>query len=117
MKVLSPLGRFIFAGAFILIGVIQLLNAPGMSVMIGTWPTPEIWVYLSGFVIVLAGISMILNIKARLATLLLALLLLIIIIVIDIPMAIKGGQMDLTSALIDVALLGTCLTYSGILKK
>ena len=117
MKTLSSLGRFIFAIPFIVFGIFHFLDAAGMAVMIGTWPTPEAWIYFSGLAFILAGVSIILNIKARLSTLLLALLLLIIIVAIHIPATLGGDQKSISILLRDTSLLGAALTYSGILKK
>lgn len=117
MKTLSSLGRFIFAIPFIVFGILNFIDAAGMSVMIGTWPTPEAWVYFSGLALILAGVSIIINVKARLATLLLALLLLIFIVAIHIPATLGGDQKSVSILLRDISLLGAALTYSGILKK
>jgi putative oxidoreductase len=117
MKTLSTLGRFIYAVPFIIFGLFHFMNAGTMAGYISKWPVAEGLVYISGLALILAGISIFLNIKARLASLLLALLLLIIIIGIHIP-AIVGGtdKMAMSSLLKDTALLGAALTYSGILK-
>jgi putative oxidoreductase len=118
MKTLSSLGRFLYAIPFLVFGVFHFLNASQMAQwMPSFWPVAEGLVYIAGLGLLLAGISIILNIKARLASLLLALLLLIIIVGIHIPSLGSGDQMVLTSLLKDTSLMGAALTYSGILKK
>lgn len=118
MKALSSLGRFIYAIPFVIFGIFHFMNASQMAQLLPSfWPVPEGLVYISGLALILAGISIILNIKARLATLLLALLLLIFIVGIHIP-ALSSGNNEVMGALLkDTALLGAALTYSGILKK
>lgn len=117
MKTLSLIGRIIFAIPFIVFGVFHFLDAAGMSVMIKTWPIPEAWIYLSGLGLILAGLSIILNTKARLATLLLAILLLIIIVAIHIPATLGGDEEYISILLRDISLFGAALTYSTVLKK
>jgi len=116
MKTLSTLGRFIYAIPFIIFGIFHFMNAGAMAGMISKWPVAEGLIYISGLALILAGLSIILNIKARLASLLLALLLLIIIIGIHVPAVMKGDQMAMGSLLKDIALMGAAITYSGLLK-
>ena len=87
------------------------------SQLLRGWPIAEAFVYISGLALILAGVSIILNIKARLACLLLALLLLIIILGIHIPGNPSGNPTVMSGMLKDIALMGAALTYSGILKK
>jgi putative oxidoreductase len=117
MKTLSSLGRFIFAIPFIVFGVLHFMNAGAMAGMISKWPVAEGLVYISGLALVLAGISIIINVKARLACILLAVFLLIIIIAIHVPGVASGNQMAMSGLLKDTSLLGAALTYSGILNK
>jgi uncharacterized membrane protein YphA (DoxX/SURF4 family) len=117
MKTLSSLGRFIYAIPFFIFGLFHFMNAPAMSGILSGWPIAEAFVYFSGLALILAAVSIVLNIKARLASLLLALLLLIIILVVHVPSVMGGSQEATTSLLKDVALMGAALTYSGILKK
>jgi uncharacterized membrane protein YphA (DoxX/SURF4 family) len=67
--------------------------------------------------LILAAIAIIINLKARLASGLLALLLLIIILGIHVLPAVLGDKSINTWPLLkDIALMGAALTYSGILK-
>ena len=118
MKTLSSLGRFVYAVPFIIFGIFHFMYASQMAGMMPSfWPVPEGLVYISGLGLILAGASIILNIKARLATMLLALFLLIVILGVHIPALGAGSKEAMSSLLKDVALLGAALTYSGILKK
>lgn len=117
MKTLSTLGRFIFAIPLIVFGIFHFLHAKAMAGTIASWPVAEGLVYISGLALVLAGISIIINVKARLACLLLALFFLILIIGVHLSPALSGNQSAMTALLKDSMLLGAALTYSGILKK
>jgi putative oxidoreductase len=117
MKAISTLGRFIFAIPLVVFGIMHFLYAKSMAGIISDWPVAEGLVYISGLALILAGISIIINVKARLACLLLALFLLILIVGIHIPAVAGGNQMAMSSLLKDTAILGAALTYSGILKK
>ncbi len=118
MKALSSLGKFIFAVPLIIFGVLHFMYAPQMAESLPSfWPVPEGLVYISGLALILAGVSIILNIKARLASLLLALFLLILIVGVHIPALSAGNNEVMSSLLKDITLMGAALTYSGILKK
>ena len=74
-------------------------------------PIGVILVYVSGLALLLAGVSIIINKKARLATLLLALLLFSIIVSLHIPAMMNAAnqmamQMSMTAFLKDLALMG-----------
>lgn len=120
MKFLETLGRFIYAVPFIFFGASHFMKARPMSnMMLQGWPLAEGLVYISGLGLILAGISIIINVKARLACFLLAALLLIFIIGLHLPVVLDGGTSitAMTSLLKDTALLGAALTYAAILKN
>jgi putative oxidoreductase len=122
MKSFVFLGRVIFAVPFIVLGVLHFLNAKSMAdVMLQGWPINTILVYITGLALLLAGVSIMFNLYARIASILLALLLLIFILTIHL----KGlgssdemvKQMAMNSFLKDFGLMGAALTYAGILGK
>jgi putative oxidoreductase len=118
MKTLTALGRFIFAIPFIIFGLNHFMHAPEMAGMVlKNWPIAEGLVYIVGLALILAGVSIIINVKARLASLLLALLLFIFIVTLHLPSLLHGNSSSLVSLLKDMALMGASLTYAGILKK
>jgi len=117
MKALSSLGRFIYAVPFLIFGILHIKNASAMAGILSGWPLATILVYISGVALILASISIIINLKARLAAGLLALLLLIIILGIHVLPPILGDKsIDASTMLKDIALMGAALTYFGILK-
>ncbi len=116
MKTLAYLGRIIFAIPFIVFGIMHFMNAKDMAVnMLANWPVAEGIVYISGLALILAGISIIVRIQAKIACLLLALMLLLIIITIHIPMVTGGDQTAMSNLLKDMSLLGASLTYAKLL--
>jgi putative oxidoreductase len=117
MKTLSVLGRFIYAIPFGIIGVFHFMYATHLAATLKGWPIADGLVYIVGLALILAAVSIIINVKARLACLLLALLLLIFILALHLPGVIKGNQMAMMSLLKDTALMGAAISYSSILNK
>jgi putative oxidoreductase len=120
MKFLSSLGRFIFAVPFIFFGILHFMKAHLMAqMMLKGWPIADGLVYFAGLGLILAGISIIINVKARLACLLLSLLLLIFLLGLNIPAIIHGDPsgMAVGEFLKNTSLMGAALTYAGILKN
>ena len=131
MKFLETFGRILFALVFLFFGVMHFLKAdPLVQNLLKGWPLAEGMVYVSGMALILAGISIMINIKARLACFLLALFLLICILGIHMPsiVAQKHNTLPLiyssgkagiafTNLLKDIALLGAALSYGASLKN
>jgi putative oxidoreductase len=131
MKFLEIFGRIIFALVFLTFGVMHFWKADALvQSLLKGWPLAEGMVYVSGMALILAGISIMINVKARLACFLLALYLLICILGIHLPfiLADKHSTLPLifsstkagisfTFLLKDVALLGATLSYGAILKN
>ncbi len=98
------------------------MNPELMAESLKGWPASVFLVYVSGVALILAAVSIIINIKARLACVLLIILLLLIIGGVDIPGMVKveawEEKMQATVNLLkDIGLMGAALTYAGILKK
>jgi putative oxidoreductase len=122
MKSLTFVGRVIYAVPFIIFGVFHFLNAKGMAdSMLQGWPVSTILVYIAGLGLILAGVSIMFNLYARLASVLLAILLLIFILTIHLKGLGSADEMikqiALTSLLKDASLMGAALTYAGISGK
>ena len=118
MKTLAYLGRIVFGIPFIVFGILHFMNAKDMAAnMLANWPVAEGIVYISGLAMILAGVSIITKIQAKLACLLLALLLLLIIVTIHVPQITGGDKMAMSILLRDLGLLGASLTYANLLSK
>lgn len=131
MKFLEIFGRILFALIFLTFGVLHFLKADALvENLLKGWPLAAGMVYVSGMALILAGISIMINVKARLACFLLALYLLICILGIHlpfiladkhstIPLIFSSGKagISFTYLLKDIALLGATLTYGSTLKN
>lgn len=118
MKTLAYLGRIIYAVPFIVFGILHFMNAKEIAAdLLTNWPVAEGIVYISGLAMILAGVSIITKIQAKLACLLLALLLLLIIVTIHVPQITGGDQKSVGILLKDLGLLGASLTYANLLSK
>jgi len=115
MKTLSTFGRFIFGAAFIVYGIFHFIHPHHLAVTIGNTALAEGITYVILVFLILFGAAIFINVKARLASLLLALFLLVFILGIHLPAVLNGASWD--DLLKDTALMGAALTYSGILKK
>ncbi|MFC2100506.1 DoxX family protein [Bacteroidota bacterium] len=110
MKQLTKAGKYIYAIPLIIFGVFHFMNASTMAdFMLKEWPLATILVYLTGLALVLAGVSILINVQTKLAVLLLALLFLIFIIGIHIPNMASGNEMSMSQMLKDLGLLGGAL--------
>ena len=120
MKFLAIFGRIIYAITLIIFGVLNFMKANLMAhKFLKGWPIADGLVYVAGLGLILAGISIIINVQARMASLLLALLLLIFILALHVPAILAGDSsgIALGQLLKDSALLGAALTYAGTLKN
>ena len=116
---ISALGRFLFSIPMVIFGLFHFINAKAMAGMV---PIPGVvfWIYLTGFALVAAGISISIQKFDDWASLLLAILLIIFAITISLPSVLSGGemvQMHTTNLLKDMALAGGALLYLNSLNK
>ena len=117
-KLSSNAGRIIFGLIFLVFGFFHFSGADMMAAWVPGWlPAPKLLVYISGLGLIAAGVSIIIKVYARLATLLLALLLLLIILTMHIPGAAGGDQAAMTMVLKDLGLMGAALYMSSHFKK
>jgi uncharacterized membrane protein len=117
MKSLQFLGKVIFAVPFIIFGFGHLGNAGSMAGMVPDYlPAKEIWVYITGIALLLASISIIINKKTRLATLLLGIMLLLFALLIHLP-GMSESQASFASFLKDTALAGAAFFISANSKS
>ncbi|ELR71038.1 hypothetical protein C900_03168 [Fulvivirga imtechensis AK7] len=113
----TTIGKYLYAIPFLLFGAFHFINGQQMAGMVPSWiPGGIFWIYLTGAGLIAASISIIIQKKASLATLLLAAMLLIFVLTIHLPAAIGGDQNAMTSLLKDTALAGAALFMSGHFK-
>lgn len=119
----TTVARWIFTLPIMLFGLSHLMNADNMAGMIPQFmPGPaNIWVYISGIVLLFSGLSIALKKMDRAGALILALVLLVIILSIHIPNAMSSDEMTkmmgTVNVLKDTAILGGALTYAGLAKS
>ena len=112
---LTKLGRFLLAVPIVIFGILHFMAADAMAGMVPL-PGGAIWVYVTGIALIAAGVSIIIQKKARLASTLLAVLLLIFVFAIHLTGALAGGdsgQMSMMSLLKDLAIAGGALVYAS----
>lgn len=118
MKNIGTIGKIIFAIPLIMFGFGHLGNAGGMKGMVPSFlPAAEIWVYLTGLALILAAISIIINKKTKLATLLLGVMLLLFALLIHLPGMMSGDQISMAMFMKDLGLSGAAFFISGNSKN
>lgn len=115
----NTLGRYLYAIPFAIFGLMHFMKGGDMAGMVPI-PGGVIWVYITGLALILASVSIIIQKKAKLASLLLGCLLIIFVLSIHIPTIVGGDQMAMQMAMAnllkDLSLAGAALTYSGLAK-
>ncbi len=110
---LSKIGRYLYALPFGVFGILHFMNAGQMAGMVPI-PGGVFWVYLTGLAMLAACISIIIGMKARLATILLGAMLLIFVLSIHLPAVIGGEvQSSMPNLLKDLALAGGAWFFAG----
>jgi uncharacterized membrane protein len=110
----TTIGRFLYAIPMAVFGIFHFINASSMAGMVPI-PGGAVWVYITGVALLAAAISIMIQKKASLATLLLAIMLLIFALSIHLPAVIGGDQNAMPNLLKDMALAGAALFMSGTL--
>ncbi|MDX1628108.1 MAG: DoxX family protein [Fulvivirga sp.] len=108
----STVGRFLYAIPMAVFGLFHFMNASQMAGMVPI-PGGEIWVYITGAALLAAAISIMIQKKASLATLLLGVMLLIFALSIHLPSVMGGDQNAMPNLLKDTALAGAAFFMSG----
>ncbi len=80
-------------------------------------PMPVLWVLLTGMGLVLATISIVIGIKARLSAQLLGVMLLLFAVMIHLPAGLQGDHAELFEFFENFALAGGALYISSHLKN
>lgn len=115
-KVLTCLGRLLFAIPMVFFGVQHFTNG---TLMIGAVPTyipgGIFWVYFTGAALILAGLSIVIRKFDQLATFLLGIMLLIFVLTIHLPGVLNPATMSasLPGFVTDIALVGAAFYMSG----
>ena len=132
MKILTTtVARVLFAIPFLVFGLGHLMEGSKMADMIyHITGTPSLILnYVAGIGLILASIAIIINKKAKMASLLLALELFLFIVILHIPKMMGIGpvemfcndldmmaQVGMVHMMKDLALMGAALMFAGMLK-
>lgn len=123
MQILTTtVARILFAVPFGIFGLLHFMGGQNMTGMVPSWiPGGVFWVYLTGLALLAAAVSIIIQKKAKLASLLLSAMLGIFVLTIHLPGAMGAANemammMSMSSLLKDMALAGAALAYAGISK-
>lgn len=114
MNRISLAGKYLFSIALIAFAVLHLVNATALAEA-GDTTGGTAWIYISGLIMLLAGVAILVRRKDAVATVLLGFVLLMNAALIDMPNVISSGGTDIlaTSNFIkDLALAGAAFVYS-----
>ena len=123
MKTLTTtIARIFFAIPFLMLGIAHFAFADQMKMAIPSFlPGGVLWIYLTGFGIVAAAISLFIQKMTKEAMIGISLFLVATIAFIQIPGMNNPDpmlqQMAMTGLFKDIGLLGGALTYLGIYSK
>ena len=118
MKNFAFIGKLFYALPMAMFGFFHFMAASAMSGMVpDVLPFPEVWVYLTGIALILAAVAIMINKKARLATILLGIMLLAFALLLHLPGFMNQAQPDSAMFLKDVALAGSAFFMSAHLKN
>lgn len=105
-------GEIFLAIMYVIFGIDHFLYADFVKSLVPAWiPGNLFWTYVAGIALIASGLAIGLNIKKRLAAILLGSMLLLWLLVLHIPRAIDPPQADNGNELTSVF---QCLGFSGI---
>ena len=113
MNTVTAIGRYLFAIPFVIYGIIYLINAEALS---SIFPVTGgiAWVYVSGLVMLFAGVAILIRKKDAVASFLLGILFVIYALLIDLPASASANFTDTlaTSQLLkDLIIAGAAFVY------
>ncbi len=113
-NMLVNIGKYLFAIPFLVFGIFHFMNAQDMAGMVpGFIPVGVFWVYLTGIALILAVVSVVINMYVKLAMQLLALMLIIFVLTIHLP----GLSADTAPNLLkDLSLAGGALLLASLVE-
>lgn len=113
MDMITKQAKYIFALPFLVFGAMHLMMGANMAGLVPSFvPGGVLWVYLTGLALVAASVAIMINKKAKLASLLLGVLMLVFAITVHLVAVMGGDQMAMGSFLKDMALAGAAFFYS-----
>jgi len=113
-KLLIRAGRYLYGFPILGFGINHFIKPHKYEILVpGYFPFPKFWVYLTGIFFILSAISILINYRAKLASLLLAFMILIFIILIYLPDMMSNKSFMATY----FTLIGGALLVAGTSKN
>jgi len=120
MKKISKAGRYVFAICIIAFGVQQLLFKEFLPIFIPLWPAwipgHHFWTYFFGVFLIVIGLAIILDLKARLAALVLGVASLLLLVFVHVPFQISNrphSLLECADPFTILALAGSAFIIAG----
>jgi len=111
-------GLILYAIPIGVFGIFHFMSATMMATMVPGWiPGGVVWIYITGLALLAAAVSIIINKKASLATMLLGVLLVIFVLTMHLPGVIGGNEASMPMVLKDLALAGAAFYMSANFKE
>lgn len=111
--------QIVFAVPWLIFGTLHFLHVDGISKMVPAFfPVNWFWVYLTGTIMIVAGISFVINYKAQIAAVVLGSMLLTFLAVMHIPAFIRNpSAFQLLHVLEELSYALTAFILAGILAR
>lgn len=119
MNITTVISKNVFALIMGIYGIQHFMYAAFVASMIPGWiPFHLFWAYFTGIALIAAAVSMVINLKAKLACLLLGVMLWMFILIIHSPILIGShfAAGDITSACKDMGLASAAFMLAGIVN-
>lgn len=117
MGILGFLGRIVYSIPLMILGLGHLSNANDMKQLVPPYfPQQIVWVYATGVALILAGIAIIINKKARIAAVLLGIMLTLFALLVHLPGMNNAFESSFPNLLKDLSLAGAAFFLSSRLK-
>jgi len=115
-----PVGRYLFGISLPVFGILHFIYVDYVAGAIPAWiPAPTFWAYVTGVAHIAAGLSIVTNVKARWAALLLSRMFGLWVLLLHIPrvVASPNTRNEWSSAIIALAMCGGSLLIAGSLLR
>ncbi|MEQ8470426.1 MAG: DoxX family protein [Marinoscillum sp.] len=114
MKSLGFFGKLLFVIPLAVFGLFHFMNASSMAGYVpGFLPIQEAWVYLTGLGFILSAVAILINKKAKLATILLGVMLLSFAVLVHMGGFFDGDPMQSANFLKAISLSGAAFFMSS----
>lgn len=119
MKKIIRIVQIMFGVPWLIFGTQHFLYVDFVAQLVPAYfPARWFWAYLTGAAMITAGVSLIVNIKARLAAALLGVMLLMFVLLLHVPkIAGDPSTINWTRTLQDLAIASTAFMLAGALSK